>query len=371
MEREMKLLIPTEPDDTHAIIVKLAMENIGQHVRLLFTADQPTKQKSSVFIDGPNYQWKSSDNYDSVMDNDYDIVWWRRARRPFLPKHLLHAEDYPFVFRENILFHESLTNNMAPDAWWINDKVSAHRANTKLLQLKIANDCDLTTPLTLCSNDPDDIRHFLLRNKDGVIYKPLCSNFWFEDEQIKIAYTSKINILDLPSDQSLQLTPGIYQKEMRKKYELRITCFGEYLVAAKLNSQVHNEGITDWRAIPNGKMQIEPYPLPFKLEQQIRMFMQKMGLVFGSLDFIVTPENDYIFLEVNEQGQFLWIEEYNSEFKMLDMFIQFLLQKTHQFQWDPQNCAHTIDQYRDKMMSLQATYMSRHVELNSAKAYQA
>jgi hypothetical protein len=193
MERKMKVLIPTEPDDMHAILVQLALEKLNHHVRLIFTADQPTKQKNSVFMDGANYHWKSSDRYDSVMDNAYDVVWWRRARRPFLPKDRVHSEDYKFVMRENILFHEAMTNNMAPDAWWVNDKEAAHRANTKLVQLKVANACGMMIPTTLCSNDPHDIRHFLLRNEDGVIYKPLCSNFWFEEEQVKISYTSKIN----------------------------------------------------------------------------------------------------------------------------------------------------------------------------------
>ena len=33
-----------------------------------------------------------------------------------------------------------------------------------------------------------------------------------------------------------------------------------------------------------------------------------MGLNFGAFDFIVTPDNKYIFLECNPNGQWLWIE---------------------------------------------------------------
>ena len=47
----MKCLIPTEPDDKQAIVVKLALENAGHQVTLMFTADQPTRQKNSVFVD--------------------------------------------------------------------------------------------------------------------------------------------------------------------------------------------------------------------------------------------------------------------------------------------------------------------------------
>ncbi len=368
----MKFLIPTEPDDTHAILAKIALETMGHEVRFIFTADQPTKLKNSVLIDNDTYQWRSTDRYDSIVDNDYDVVWWRRARKPYLPKELTHPSDYKFAARENSLFYESLTNNMAPNAWWINRKEAATRANSKLLQLKIAADCEMTIPTTLCSNDPQDIRYFLLKyERDGVIYKPLCSNFWFEEQRMRIAYTSKISFLELPSNKLLQVSPGIFQKEIKKKYELRVTCFGDYLVAAKLNSQAHTAGKIDWRAIPQGEMTLEPYILPCSLENKIRKFMQKMGLVFGSLDFIVSEDHDYVFLEVNEQGQFLWIEEYNADINMLDPFIHFLINQSKKFKWEAKKPIHTIEAYRTKMVSMMTENMQRHVDLNTAKAYNA
>lgn len=366
----MKFLIPTEPDDTHAMLVKIGLEKIGHHVRLLFIADQPIKQKNSVSINNEGYQWKSTDRYASVSDNDYDVVWWRRARKPFIPENATHPEDYKFVIKENTLFYESLTYNMAPNAWWINPKEAAIRANSKLLQLKVASQCGMTIPTTLCSNDPKDIRYFLLKHEaDGVIYKPLCSNFWFEEKQVKVVYTSKITFLDLPNNKLLQLSPGIFQKEIKKKYELRVTCFGDYIVAAKLNSQIHPEGRVDWRAIPEGKMSIEPYTLPHKLENKIREFMHKMGIVFGSFDFIVTPDDDHVFLEVNEQGQFLWIEEYNSQFPMLDIFINFLINKSTKFMWNPQKFEHAINDYRNEMSNRITQNMQRHIDLNSTRVH--
>ena len=366
----MKYLVVTEPDDTHAVVTKLAMETMGHQVRFLFIADQPTKQSNSVFIDNASYRWKSSDNQSAAVDHIYDVVWWRRVRKPYIPKDLTHPADYKFVTRENVLFYEGVIYNLAPNAWWINTKEGATRANAKLLQLNIARQCGMMIPPTLCSNDPKEIRRFVLMHYvAGVIYKPFFSNFWFEDQKIKIAYTSRINFSELPDDELLQLVPGIFQKEIKKKYELRVICFGDYLVAAKLNSQGHPEGQIDWRAIPEGEMTIEPYRLPHELQKQIRSFMHAIGIVFGSLDFIVTPEGQYVLLEVNEQGQFLWIEEYNPEFKMLDIFINFLINKTKKFDWDPRKAKHTIEQYREQMGKMVIENMEHHVDLNSAKAH--
>lgn len=364
----MKFLIPTEPDDTHAILVKLALESLSHHVSFLFTADHPTLQKNSVFIDTHRYQWQSVDAYSTIVAEDYDVVWWRRARRPQLPKGIVHAKDYEFALRENILFFESFTNNLAPDAWWVNTKNSAYRANFKLLQLKVASECGLLIPTTLCSNDPLEIRQFISTYAPlNVIYKPMCSHFWFEKKHTKISYTARVNKKRLPKGSILQAVPGIFQIEIKKKFELRITCFGNYLVAAKLNSQKHPDGLIDWRAIRSEPMLVEPYALPETIAQKIRLFMRRMGLVFGAFDVIVTPEGEYVFLEVNEQGQFLWIEEFNPDLKMLDIFIQFILKGSIKFEWDAKSYEHSIEKYRSQMQGVFDVNMERHVQVNTLR----
>jgi glutathione synthase/RimK-type ligase-like ATP-grasp enzyme len=34
-----------------------------------------------------------------------------------------------------------------------------------------------------------------------------------------------------------------------------------------------------------------------------------MQLTFGAIDMIVTPTGEYVFLEINANGQYLWIEK--------------------------------------------------------------
>lgn len=235
----MKVLIPTEPDDKDAMVVKRALEKSGHHVTLMF----------------------SFDRYASILDHDYDVVWWRGMRKPSFPC------------------------NIAPNGWWINTREAANRANFKLLPLKTASDCGITIPTTLCSHDPEEIRSFQLQHEaSGVIYKPINESF------------------------VLTGLPGIFQKKIKKKYQLHVSCFGDDLVAAKLNP-------------------IEPYVLPEDLTIKIRKTMHELGIVLCTIDFMVTPDDEYIFLDMHEQGPFLWIEEANPEFKMLDIFINFLLER--------------------------------------------
>lgn len=365
----MNLLIATEPDDHHAILVKLALEKAGHLVHLLFTADHPSKQRNTIFIDNRRYHWHCADAYDTTSGDLYEVVWWRRAKKPYIPKNLAHPDDYPIILRENASFHESLSRTMAAKAWWVNDREAVQRANSKLLQLKIAAACGLNIPPTVCTNDPNSIREFLMQNPDNVIYKPLTLHLWQDEAQIKIAYTSKINSHELPNDTLLQLVPGLYQREIKKRYELRVTCFGNTLVAAKLDSQSHVLGNIDWRRIPSEDLSVTPYTLPNDISAKIRAFMAKMGLVFGALDFIVTPEGEYFFLEVNEQGQFLWIEDSNPNIKMLDMFVNFLINRSIHFEWDEQQVQHHMLQYTAEVEAIVAGQMERHVHLNQVKLF--
>jgi glutathione synthase/RimK-type ligase-like ATP-grasp enzyme len=365
----MNYLIATQPDDTHAMITKLALESLGHDVRLFFTADLPTRQTNSVYLDQNQYEWESSGEEGVSSQKDYDVVWWRRVRKPYLPKSLTHPDDYTFIARENVLFQEGIAYNLAPSAWWVNPKDAALRASSKLLQLKVASAVGMKIPVSLFSNDPLQVRAFLQKTaKQGAIYKPLCSQFWFEAKYIRIAYTAKINLLDLPGDEVLRLTPGIYQEEIKKQYEVRVTCFGDYLIAAKLDSQAHEEGVIDWRAITPGKMKVTPYQLPTLLEDQIRRFMRKMGLVTGSIDLIKTMDGNYIFLEVNEQGQFLWIEEYCQDISVLNPFIEFLTHKkvTRDSHY---HAEHTIEKYRSDINPLVQMYLKHHIDLNSCKNF--
>lgn len=353
----MKFLISTQPNDVHAIVVKLALEEIGHHVRFLFHENVPTKQAYSVYFDSD----ETDQSIFSDINDDYDVVWWRRTSKPYIPEMELHRDDYQFVLNENVCFMEGLTNNMAPNAWWINTKEAANRADSKLYQLKIADECGIHVPKTLFSNNPSNIRDFILKHEaKGVIFKPFCSNFWTKNHKIRASYTTNISMNKLGSDKLLQLSPGIYQQQIIKKYEIRVVCFGDYLVAVKLNSQCHPEGLLDWRAIHPTKLLVDECVLPFQIENNIRLFMNKLGIVFGSFDFIVTPDDDYVFLEVNEQGQFLWIEELNPNIPLLDIFVNFIVHKSRKFLWQPQPFCHGIKQYKNRIKTALTSNLLHH-----------
>jgi hypothetical protein len=51
---------------------------------------------------------------------------------------------------------------------------------------------------------------------------------------------------------------------------------------------------------------IEP---PAHVAAGVRRLMARMGLVYGALDFVVTPDDEWLILEINAGGQFGFIED--------------------------------------------------------------
>ncbi|ASQ44610.1 hypothetical protein [Legionella clemsonensis] len=365
----MNVLIVTEPEDLHAQLVKLALHDRDHACTLWYIADMPTKQMNSIYCSNERYTWlsKSSLNEVEIAADKFDIVWWRRVKRPFVPFNV-HKNDFDFIKKENNYFCGAIPLSIVKGPWWINPYESINYASSKPYQLKLASASGFKIPSTLISNSPEHIKAFIAANKKNeVIYKSFCSHHWYENERLKLSYTQSVTLEQLPSDPVLQMTPGMFQEKLKKKYELRVTAFGDYLVAVKINSQGHPKGLADWRVIPPLELKIEPYSLSSEVSNMIRIFMKNLGIVFGCFDFVVTPEDEIYFLEVNQQGQFLWIEELLPEMKMLNTFVSFLLQKKRSFNGDNAVEVFSLKDYESRAFQIIEQNRIHHICLNAIK----
>ncbi len=70
---------------------------------------------------------------------------------------------------------------------------------------------------------------------------------------------------------------------------------------------IHPEQV-DWRRGLGRGLRFAPAPLPDEFSERILVFMKEMGLRYGAIDAIVRPDGEIVFLEVNPQGTYLWLE---------------------------------------------------------------
>lgn len=212
---------------------------------------------------------------------------------------------------------------ISPEAFWVNPAGAAISAGYKMLQHAAASALGLKTPATLYSNDPLQIRAFIRRHGGEIIYKPLRGLPWQGKKSIWMSFTSRLTEDQLNEDDLLRSAPGIYQELILKAFELRVTVMGRCILAARISSQDTEKGRLDWRRAP-GEIKASPFDLPPAIADLCLRLMARLEIVFGCFDFIVTSEGDYVFLEVNEAGQFLFLEQ-ETGLPLLDRFSDFLL----------------------------------------------
>ena len=327
-----RFLIPTHPGDVHAVAVALALEARGHEAVEWFGSDFPTLQSASIDLRGTVTGWEIS-GPGIAAGPPFDTVWLRRPTPAVLPSGL-HPADRPVARRECHDFLAGLYHLVAPGAFWVNPLASRPRAELKAVQLQEAARAGLTVPPTLMSNDPARIRRFLEEHRGRAVYKPFYPAQWGTDDRVAVLFTTDVEAEDLPDDETLRVTPGIFQAKVDKAHELRVTVMGAHVVTARLLSQEVEAARDDWRAA-GAQIRVEPDRLPEKVERACLRLMENLGIVFGAFDFIVTPEVGHVFLEVNPAGQFLWVEESNPDIPLLAPFVDFLLARRTDFRWTP------------------------------------
>jgi glutathione synthase/RimK-type ligase-like ATP-grasp enzyme len=319
------IVILSYPNDMHAAAVHWVLDkNHNAKTDTFFASDFPAKSSLSISIGERSVCSEPSDP---------DTVWRRRLTRPVVAP-ATHPDDAAFVERENQLFMDGYVAVQWRSAFWVNDNYAASRANSKAVQLVSASRVGWTIPRTLLSNDPARAREFFRANK-STIYKPFLTPLWkSSDGKTHTTMTTELTNVANISDTALASCAGIYQEKIAKDYEIRVTVMGCTCFAAKIHSQDSRSTETDWRMGFYGRINIERIYLPKKIEQLCIALLRELGLVFGAIDLAVTPDGDYVFFEVNEMGQFLWVEEMCPSIPLLDAFAKFLIASDVSFVYD-------------------------------------
>lgn len=192
---------------------------------------------------------------------------------------------------------------LCAQARFVNPIAAAERAESKLLQLSLARTLGLGPPDTVVSNAPRAVRQFAGRRP--LVTKLLAPVVQSMGAHPLFHYTQALGPKDLASLGGLQHAPQIFQPRVEKARELRaIYVGGKFFVGA-----IESDGAVDWRsAAPQKRTRWSVAALPRPVAARAHRLMRTLGLAYGALDFIVTPEGGHVFLEVNPSGEWGWLE---------------------------------------------------------------
>jgi glutathione synthase/RimK-type ligase-like ATP-grasp enzyme len=323
-KRMRNILIASKRGDTDSMNIVVALESKGHRVLRWVGDNYPSRQTASIFVsnnEALNGQFVDGDLRLSV--DDIDVVWLRRPRWPSVPD-TIHPDDKEVATQECKMFVQSAFQAAWQNAVWVNPLDGKRKASSKILQLQLAAGLGFNIPDTLITNNPADIRKFIHGYPEGAIAKPLLGGYWSDGPRCRANYTFEVTLDILPKDPILQACPCIYQRKIKKAFEVRATFFGSEVVAVRLDSQLHVETSIDWRIGDPSIQSVRNFFLPLEIREKCRNLMLHLGIVHGSFDFAIDENNDWIFFELNEAGQFLWIEHYVPEIPVLEIAAQFL-----------------------------------------------
>ena len=301
------VLILCHHDDASAQAVIDQIRHRGQSVLSLDTASFPGQLTLDARIGG-QARWEGTIAYEGTK---YDLasiksVYVRR------PNHYQVRDDLPEpiqAFLENEAHRGFGGVLRSLDCLWVNAFEAQRAAGFKPLQLKMAQEVGLSTPPTIITNDPDAVRVFWDRECQGkMIYKTLHGGAFFGGgRDYHLIYTSRVFHEHLEQLPRVRQTAHLFQPCIEKAFEVRATVIGQQVLSVAIFSPQSSDTIVDWRAHYQD-LQYRVYELPEPVKQCCIQVVARLGLVFGALDLIVTPEGDHIFLECNGGGQWQWLE---------------------------------------------------------------
>jgi glutathione synthase/RimK-type ligase-like ATP-grasp enzyme len=232
-------------------------------------------------------------------------VWYRRVRSPACPP-TMDPGIYEFCLRENRAAF--LGGWLAQDVRWLNHPVAVWQAEYKPYQLQVAKRAGLTVPQTLISSDPAQIRNAFERF-GSLVVKPARSGHFRQGGEEFSVYTSEVTASTLDSIDDARWAPSIYQERVPKQCDVRVTYVGGQFFTAAIDSQSDPDAAVDWRKTSNAELRHCRLRLEGNVEDRLRTLMKALKLNFGCIDLVLRPDGQYVFLEVNPSGQWLWLDD--------------------------------------------------------------
>ena len=240
-----------------------------------------------------------------VRSEDIKSVWYRRHVAPDLRPDLDRGTR-EFCERETRSFLDGALATL-PTRRWLSAPLAIRAAETKVYQLKIASALGFSVPNTVITNDPAQVRD--LAKSHALVGKAVSSGYIAGEGGNRAIFTSRLQGHDLEDLDELSLAPVIFQEFVEKKVDVRVTVVGSAVFAAEILSQSRESSSVDWRATDDPNIRHRRHELPTRQVTLCRDILEALGLSFGAIDLALCPNGDYVFFEVNPNGEWVWIED--------------------------------------------------------------
>ncbi|AQW46632.1 ATP-grasp ribosomal peptide maturase [Streptomyces violaceusniger] len=233
-------------------------------------------------------------------------VYYRRPT-PYVARYgHLPAQQRDFAAAETRHGLGGILNHLH-NAFYVNHPSAVTAADFKPAQLQKAAHLGLTIPPTLVTNDAEQAREFAA-DHGHVIYKTFRGLPRDENGHTGAIWAQRVDPDTF--DDSLAVTAHLFQAEIPKTGDVRVTVVGQKVFAQQITAQ---DSALDWRRGDWDQLQHAPIAVPAPVETALHHYLSAFGLVFGCFDFALTGDGDstadWVFIECNPNGQWGWLPD--------------------------------------------------------------
>lgn len=297
------ILIVSNPKDGHVTPVCDELTRRGADFAIY---DPATYPKSSTITVGSGTRSRLAWDNHEIDVPEIDAFWYRRPGDFVLPDELSAGEtswlrtECGHVLRA---LWESSTGI------WVSAPDAVRRAGLKLLQLEYARALGFAVPDFVVTNDVAVARRFVAAHPHGVVVKALANPAIHDGDRVGSIYTHVLTPSDIAEIDSVQFGPAYFSAFVPKLHDVRVTVVGDQVFAVAIESADDPLGRVDFRRAEVYDLVHRIIDLPGAVADSCRNLVSQLGLRFGAIDLLQTPEGDFVFLEINPNGQWLWLEQ--------------------------------------------------------------
>lgn len=301
------VLIVSNTNDPHADAITSRL-----HERLLpvwrlncdaFASSKHTWRIPSDHTQGTHSSW---------IYLDVGVVWYRKITFP-------NDRDpvRSFIAQEHEGLFESVLDQYGR-CRWVNSRSSITVARPKVAQLQRARSIGFRIPDTIVTNDVAVLRDFANSHGGNVIAKPIRAQVVGNDDNALVIGTRQ-----LPPEYYESATahsPCYAQERLNLMSEIRVIVFGSRLYSFRLTADKETDDI---KQLELENIRHELCDLDPVVARKVHQLMSYYNLEFAAIDFAVVDDGEPVFLELNPNGQWLWLQ-YMTGVNLADPFIDFL-----------------------------------------------
>ncbi|WP_435211456.1 ATP-grasp ribosomal peptide maturase [Streptomyces sp. bgisy034] len=192
-------------------------------------------------------------------------------------------------------------------ATYVNHPSALTAADFKPAQLQAAARLGLAIPPKLVTNDVEQARKFAAEY-GPVIYKPFRGLPPDERGRNGAIWAQRVDPDTF--DDTLAVTAHLFQAEIPKTGDVRVTVVGRRVFAQQIASP---DGALDWRRGDWDQLLHAPIDVPPPVKATLHSYLASFGLVFGCFDFALTGDAEdpghWTAIECNPNGQWGWLPD--------------------------------------------------------------